>query len=165
MFWYGGVFAFYLIVSLGILRPTYLYQYKANRVPRNGKQMGVTEAKADAMKGAAGLSFSWPLLLCAGAIIMPLFVVFDLVPKAARAVGRGVVTGASTTLPVVGAPVLNWVSAPVEREVAREEQLAISARADAGVPSEVVVPDSVALWSPPKSYGEIAFELAREWDR
>lgn len=140
----------YLITAIGLMRPLYLNDYKALRTPRNGVQMPVLDAKRNAAKSAAGFAFAWPLILAAGCVFVPLWVIFDLVPKGVAATGRGVVAGATTAGPVALAPVVKWVSAPVEREVAAEAALALEARADAGEgPEAPLIPDSIALWSPP----------------
>jgi hypothetical protein len=112
--------------------------------------MPVLDAKRNAAKSAAGFAFAWPLVLAAGCVFLPLWVIFDLIPKGVTAIGRGVVAGATTAGPVALAPVVKWVTLPLEREIVAETALALEARADAGEgPEAPLVPDSIAMWSPP----------------
>jgi hypothetical protein len=153
----------YLITAIGLMRPFYLNDYKSLREPRNGMQMPVLDAKRNAAKSAAGFAFAWPLVLAAGCVFLPLWVIFDLIPKGAKAIGRGVVAGATTAGPVALAPVVKWVTLPLEREIVAETALALEARADAGEgPEAPLVPDSIALWEPPLPGPVSASEIIEE---
>jgi hypothetical protein len=140
----------YVVTAVGLLRPFYLSDYKFLREPKNGVQMPVLDAKRNAIKSAAGFAFAWPGVLVLFGLMLPLVVVFDLVPKGVKALGRGIAAGSAVAGPVVAGPLINWVSAPVEREIAAETALALEARADAGEgPPSPLIPDSIALWEPP----------------
>lgn len=138
----------YLFVACGVLRWELPRQYEALRTPRNGMQMSEDDARRAAVKLSLQTAFTWPLLLAAFGLLVPMVVVFDGVPAVARATGRGALAVGRATAPAL-APVTTWATKPLDAAVNRDRQLALAARADEPVPDTPLVPDEIATWTPP----------------
>lgn len=157
----------YLFVALGILRWEMPRQYTRLRTPRNGVQMSEDDARRETVKLACQTAFTWPLLLAAFTALAPMVVVFDGIPAAGRAAGRGVIAAGRATAPALG-PVTTWATKPLDAAVNRDRQLALAARADEPVADTPLVPDEIAKWTDPRKKAPRATwqtELDREIDR